>query len=125
MSRSSGGSCQSVIKQGAAMQQIRIICDNCRVDMLEIVGTGMAGIEYLVCVCDKCRSFEKRNHSGPLEGKPRPKFRCGSCRKHLRVFAPFIDNSFYEPDLPRDESRDRCPVCGGRITIIDYQIEMD
>ena len=107
------------------MQQIRIIFDNCRVDMLEIVGTGMAGIEYLVCVCDKCRLFEKRNHSGPLEGKPRPKFRCGSCRKHLRVFAPFIDNSFYEPDLPRDESRDRCPVCGGRITIIDYQIEMD
>ena len=102
------------------MEQIRVICNRCDIDMLEIVGTGMLGVEHLICICDECGLFAKREHSGPLDGKPRPKCRCGSCRKLLRVFAP-VDNDYRDIK----ELKHRCPVCGGRITVIDYAIEMD
>ena len=102
------------------MQQIQVTCDGCDVDMIDVIGTGMAGIENLLCGCDSCELFVTKHHSGPRDGKPRPKFRCRNCRKLLRVIAP-VDDEYgdtEEWDYP-------CPVCEGHLFIVDMQIEMD
>jgi len=90
--------------------QIQINCDGCDIDLTETVGCGFAGIEYLVCVCDGCRVFVNRKHLGMLDGKVRPKFRCGSCRKPLRVIAP-VDNEYGDIDGPLGS----CPICKGHL----------
>jgi len=90
--------------------QIQINCDGCDIDLTETVGCGFAGIEYLVCVCDDCKVFVNRKHLGMLDGEARPKFRCGSCRKPLRVIAP-VDNEYGDVDGPLGS----CPICKGHL----------
>jgi len=90
--------------------EIHIRCDGCDVDLTEIVGCGFIGIEHLVCVCDDCKVFVNRKHLGKLDGEVRPKFRCGTCRKPLRVIAP-VDNEYGDVDGPLGS----CPVCGGHL----------
>ena len=48
--------------------------------------------------------------AGMLDGEARPKFRCGSCRKPLRVIAP-VDNEYGDVDGPLGT----CPVCKGQL----------
>lgn len=91
--------------------EIQITCDGCELDLTEIIGCGFAGIEYLVCVCDQCKTFVNREHAGLLDGAVRPKFRCGICRKILRVIAPIMNEHG-----DSDESLGKCPSCGGDLT---------
>ena len=90
--------------------QIQIKCDGCDIDLTEIIGCGFAGTEYLVCVCDDCKVFANRTFMGMLFGETRPKFRCGKCRKPLRVIAP-VDNEYGDVDGPLG----MCPVCEGHL----------
>lgn len=104
--------------------EIHITCDSCDVDITEEIGYGMMGIGILVCVCDTCRIFAIRKHNARLNSKPRPVYRCGKCRKPLRIIAP-IDNDSDDDDWllgPSDDDPDDndlllgpCPICGGKL----------
>ena len=100
--------------------QIQITCDGCDFELIEIVGCGFAGVGYLVCVCDDCKVFVNRKHMGMLDGEVRPKFRCGSCRKPLRVIAP-IDIEYGDVDGPLG----RCPACSGNLTAFETGLMWD
>ena len=90
--------------------EIRITCDSCDVDITEEIGYGMIGIGIFVCVCDSCRVFATRKHNARLDGEPRSIYRCGKCRKPLRIIAPTDDDS--DDD---DCSLGPCPICGGKL----------
>jgi len=90
--------------------EIRITCDSCDVDITEEIGYGMMGIGIFVCVCDSCKLFATRQHNARLDGEPRSIYRCGKCRKPLRIIAPTDD----DPD-DDDWSPGLCPTCGGKL----------
>ena len=87
--------------------EIRITCSGCAVDLTEIVGVGFVGVEYLVLCCDNCRTFTTREDAHHLTGTRRRNYRCGSCRKQLRVLVPRDDESFDDDGLLGP-----CPICG-------------
>lgn len=100
--------------------EIQITCSGCDVNLTELVGSGFTGHEYLVCVCDYCKSFVNREHSEILRGEVRAKFRCGKCRKPLRIIAP-IENEFGDTDGPLGQ----CPKCGGNLSASDTGLMWD
>ncbi len=90
--------------------EIRITCDSCDVDITEEIGYGMAGIGIYVCVCDFCKIFTTRKHNARSSGELGSAYKCGKCRKPLRIIAPSDDNSDDE-----DRSLGPCPICGGKL----------
>ena len=87
--------------------EIRITCNGCAVDLTEIVGVGFVGVEHLVLCCDSCGTFTRRENAHRWTGTSRPKYRCGRCRKLLRVVAPRDDESG-DDEGPLGP----CPICG-------------
>jgi hypothetical protein len=100
--------------------EIRISCNGCDVDLTEMIGVGFIGTEYLVCACDNCKAFSRREHQGFFMGEPRPNFRCGNCRKVLRVVAPAINE-----ENGTERVFDECPVCRGRLMFSDTGLLWD
>ena len=90
--------------------EIQITCNSCDVDITEEIGYGEVGIGIYVCVCDSCKVFATRKHNARLDGELHPKYRCGKCRKPLRIIAPTDDDS--DDD---DLSLGSCPICGGKL----------
>ena len=100
--------------------QIYIECKRCSFDLTEMVGVGFAGIKYFICVCDDCKVFANRKHNQFRNGAVRPNFRCGVCRKPLRIVAP-VDNDHEDTHgalVP-------CPICGGQLIASETSVMWD
>ena len=87
--------------------EVFITCDSCDVEVSALVGATMTAYEHLLCACDTCHVFMSREYKLIFPFTKSPKFRCGSCRRPLRVVCPFDDRDAG----PLGE----CPVCGGHL----------
>jgi len=107
-------------------RQIHITCDGCTLERTELVGVGMMGVEHSVCGCDHCNTIVLRTRD--LLARPRraPRFRCGTCRKPLRIIENdrhAHDEDAYPSSLMRKLGR--CPLCGGMLTGLDSGLIWD
>lgn len=112
-------------------EMISISCEECGLESSHLIGSGEAGIEYILCSCASCARFVDIERS-VISDDPMPALVCPHCDGAGSVvtidwgvrspppgsrLAQAIRNSGAEPRPSRPPAPVSCPSCGQDVVV--------